>query len=263
MPSCTTLTVHLFHTDNWCMGNHHMNWFISWLVPPSCRYAFRCDEQWRVVTLTLLLFFVRIVMMRTGEHPLVQGVHHGDFRLAVEEVHWDWVSVVGVMVSMIRTQPHPLLLLLWAWLRIVWDLSVILQHYAMTHCSTCNAHYSWCVNALGLQSNGGFDYDLLLWSSMLWRLIWLYIAGLECFLHGSMQPESLAFVLWIWLRLSIGLTMDSISLDNRRGGFFHDMAAQTSTDYDEYCDYSLFHLYDTWQLNSHYVLTRALDFFFL
>ena len=72
MPSCTTLTVHLFHTDNWCMGNHHMNWFISWLVPPSCRYAFRCDEQWRVVTLTLLLFFVRIVMMLTGEHPSVQ-----------------------------------------------------------------------------------------------------------------------------------------------------------------------------------------------
>ena len=173
------------------------------------------------------------------------------------------VSVVGVMVSMIRTQPHPLLLLLWAWLRMVWDLSVLLQHYAMTHCSTCNAYSSWCVHALGLvQSFGGFDFDLLLWSGMLWRLIWLYIAGLECFLHGSMQPESLAFVLWIWLQLSIGSTMDSMSSDDR-GGFFHDMAAHTSTDYDEYCDYSLFHLYDTWQLNSHYVLDRALDFFFL
>ena len=84
------------------------------------------------------------------------------------------VSVVGVMVSMIRTQPDPSLLLLWAWLRMVWDLSVILHHYAMIHCSTCNAYYSRCVHALGLQSIGGFDFDLLLWSGMLWRLIWLY-----------------------------------------------------------------------------------------
>ena len=99
---------------------------------------------------------------------------------------------LGVLVSMICTHPDPLLLLLWAWLRMVWDLSVTLQHYAMTHCSTCNAYYSRCVHALGLQSIGGFDFDLLLWSGMLWRLVWMYIAELECFLHGSMQPESLA-----------------------------------------------------------------------
>ena len=76
---------------------------------------------------------------------------------------------------------------------MVWGgLSVVLQHYAMTHCSTCNVSSSRCVHALGLvQSIGGFDFDLLLWSGMLWRW-WGCIGQMQWFFHGSMQPKSLA-----------------------------------------------------------------------
>ena len=140
-------------------------------------------------------------------------------------------------------------------------LLVTLRYYALTHCSTCNADYSRCVHALGLQSIGGFDFDLLLWFGMLWRVMRLYCSTgvILSWIHATRLSslccgyECSCRLAWPWI------IMDS----DIRGGFFHEITAS-------YLDRLRWVLWlfsvsldDTWQLNSHFTLDRALDFFFL
>ena len=139
-------------------------------------------------------------------------------------------------------------------------LLVTLRYYALTHCSTCNADYSRCVHALGLQSIGGFDFDLLLWFGMLWRVMRLYCSTgvILSWIHAT-RLSSLCCGYECSCRLARPWIMDS----DIRGGFFHEITASYLNRLRWVLWLFSVSLDDTWQLNSHYTLDRALDFFFL